>query len=301
MAHLFYVAYHGIGMAGIGMCIMHDANHGAYSKYPRLNKILGYTMNLIGANANNWKIQHNVLHHTYTNIAEVDEDLNTPSLLRFAPSKDYRKIHRFQHLYAWFFYGILSLNWVTFKDFKQMRRYRTMGLLNKGKSNTKNLIDLLIWKLIYYSYIIVIPLIVLPTPWWLVVLGFVSLHFVTGSVLSIIFQAAHVMPDIQFPLPNEEGNIDNNWTVHQLLTTTNFASKSKVFSWMIGGLNYQVEHHLFSNICHVHYPRISKIVAETAKEYGVPYNMEGSFVRVIGKHIQLLKDLGRSQDYLKMA
>ncbi len=288
----------GFGMAGIGMGVMHDAIHGSYSKSRRVNKYLGYTMNLIGANATVWKIQHNVLHHTYTNIHDSDDDINTPFFLRFSPNTKRNWLHQFQYIYVWFFYGLSTISWVTTKDFIRINRYRKMGFFDAKNSFKKELIKLTGWKIIYYSYALALPLIMISQPWWLIVLAFVSMHFLTGLLISIIFQTAHVMPSTQFPIPNENGIIENDWTIHQLATTTNYSPKSKFFSWLIGGLNYQVEHHLLPNICHVHYKSISHIIAETAKEYGIPYHMKKTFFAALIDHVKMLKQLGKSNSTL---
>ncbi|WP_227009053.1 fatty acid desaturase family protein [Christiangramia fulva] len=283
----------GFGMAGIGMGVMHDAIHGSYSNNSRLNRFLGYTMNFIGANSTVWRLQHNVLHHTFTNIPESDDDINMPFFLRFSPHKKKYKIHKFQFIYVWFFYGISTLAWITMKDFVKLFRYRNIGLIESKKEFQEKLIELSIWKLSYYIYALVLPAIFLPFSFWIVLLAFVCMHLVTGLMISCVFQVAHIMPGIVFPEINKDGEIKNNWLVHQFLTTTNFAPKSRILSWMIGGLNYQIEHHLFPNICHVHYRQISPIVKSTALEYGIPYNEKSSFAGAISDHVKMLKSLGK--------
>ena len=246
----------GLGMAGIGMGVMHDAIHGSYSKNQKVNKLMGYTMNLIGANATVWKIQHNVLHHTYTNIEASDDDIHTPFFLRFSPHAKRYWVHKFQFLYVWFFYGLSTISWITAKDFVNMSRYKKMGLI-KGSSKFRwEIIKVAAWKLLYYTYALILPIILVPLAPWVVILAFLCMHFVTGVLISAVFQTAHVMPETDFPLPNKDGLIANNWTFHQLATTSNFSPKNKILSWLIGGLNYQVEHHLFPNICHIHYKKI---------------------------------------------
>ena len=283
----------GIGMAGIGLSVMHDANHGAYSKNKKINDLLGSSLNLIGGNSAIWKIQHNVLHHTYTNIDGMDEDITTIDLLRFTPHKKRYPIHRFQHIYAWFFYGIMTLYWISTKEFSQLIRYKKMGLI-KGEGKFRYLMTkLILWKIIYYGYTLVIPLIVLPISWWAILIGFLSMHFICGVILGSVFQSAHVMPDVNFPLADDDGKMESHWAVHQLLTTTNFSPKSRIFSWFIGGLNYQIEHHLFPNICHIHYKNLSVIVKRTAEEFGLPYYTKKNFLAAILGHIQMLRNLGR--------
>jgi linoleoyl-CoA desaturase len=283
----------GLGMAGIGMGVMHDAIHGSYSKNRQVNKYMGYTMNLIGANASVWRVQHNVLHHNYTNIDEADDDLNAPFFLRFSPHAKKYWIHRFQHYYIWFFYGLSTLSWVTTKDFIRLKRYRNKGFFS-GKNEYRNeLLYLIAWKILYYAYALVLPLIMVPLAPWIIVLAFLCMHFVTGLAISVVFQTAHVMPDTQFPLPDENGLIANNWTIHQLATTSNYSPKSRFFSWLIGGLNFQVEHHLLPNVCHVHYKNISPIIAATAEEYGIPYHSKKTFMAAIYEHTKMLRHLGR--------
>jgi linoleoyl-CoA desaturase len=260
----------GLGMAGIGMGVMHDAIHGSYSKNKKINTLLGYTFNLIGANSTIWKIQHNVLHHTYTNIDHADDDLNSPFFLRFSPHAKHYWVHKFQHIYIWFFYGISTLSWITTKDFVRLKRFRDMGFLDKKYEYEKTFVSMALWKLLYYSYALVLPMIILPFSWGVILLAFLCMHFVTGTLVSIVFQIAHIMPVNEFPLPDSDGKMNENWYAHQFATTTNFSPDSNLLFWLVGGLNYQVEHHVLPDVCHVHYKNLTKIVSETAQEYGMP-------------------------------
>lgn len=286
----------GLGMAGIGMGVMHDAIHGSYSKNKKINTLLGYTFNLIGANATVWKIQHNVLHHTYTNIDHADDDLNAPFFLRFSPHAKHYWLHQFQHIYIWFFYGISTLSWITTKDFVRMKRYRNLGFLDKKNEYKKALVSMTAWKLFYYSYALLLPMIMVSFSWWIILLAFLSMHLVTGLLVSIIFQIAHIMPVNEFPLPDEQGLINDNWYGHQFATTSNFSPKSNLLFWLIGGLNYQIEHHVLPDVCHVHYKDLTKIVSETAKEYGMPYHVKKSLVHAIWDHTKMLRSLGKKHE-----
>jgi linoleoyl-CoA desaturase len=283
----------GLGMAGIGMGVMHDAIHGSYSKNKKINTLLGYSFNLIGANATVWKIQHNVLHHTYTNIEHADDDLNAPFFLKFSPHAKHYWVHQFQHIYIWFFYGISTISWITTKDFVRLKRYKNMGLLSEKNEYKNELMSMTAWKLFYYSYALVLPMIMLPFSWGLILLAFICMHFVTGLLVSIVFQIAHIMPDTSFPLPDEQGIINDNWYGHQLATTSNFSPNSKLLFWLIGGLNYQVEHHLLPDVCHVHYKNLTKIVSETAQEFGMPYHVKKSMFHAIVDHTKMLRMLGK--------
>lgn len=284
----------GLGKAGIGLSVMHDANHGGYSAKPWVNNMLGFSLNVIGGNAFNWKVQHNVLHHTYTNIHEVDEDISPRGVLRMAPESNWHPLHRFQHWYAWFLYGLLTFVWILVKDFTRLSRYTHEGLVAKQKASVATeWIILIITKIVYVSYIFVIPSIILPIAWWQVFIGFFIMHYISGFILAIIFQPAHVIEGTEYPMPDTEGNLENNWAIHQMHTTTNFAQKSRIFSWYVGGLNFQVEHHLFPQICHVHYRKIAPIVEATAKEFGVPYKSKPTFMNALGAHWRLMRELGK--------
>lgn len=287
----------GLGMAGIGLSIMHDANHGAYSVKPWVNNLLGMSLNLVGGHALNWKIQHNVLHHTYTNVHEVDEDISPRGVLRMAPGSEWKPFHRFQHMYAWFFYGLLTFVWILFKDFGRIIRYQKEGMLKKQKASAaKEWMILIATKVIYVTYIFVIPMLLLPVSFGQVFVGFFAMHFVSGFILAIIFQPAHVVEGTEYPVADEKGNLENNWAIHQMHTTTNFGHRHRLFSWYVGGLNYQVEHHLFPNICHVHYRNIAPIVEQTAKEFGVPYKSKETFLDAVIAHARLMKELGRKPE-----
>ncbi|MDN3644015.1 acyl-CoA desaturase [Lutimonas halocynthiae] len=282
----------GLGMAGIGMSVMHDAIHGSYSRNKKINTLLGYTLNLIGANARVWKIQHNVLHHTYTNIDHADDDINTPFFLRFSPNAEHNSIQRFQHIYIWFIYAISTLFWITSKDFVRLKRFKSMGFLDKKNEYNKALMSMTAWKILYYSYALILPMIMLPQAWWLILLAFLCMHFVTGILVSIVFQIAHIMPTNKFPLPNKMGVMDDDWYGHQFATTSNFSPKSNLLFWLIGGLNYQVEHHVLPDVCHVHYKKLTKIVSDTAQEFGMPYHVKKSIFHAILDHMKMLRLLG---------
>ncbi|ARV05756.1 acyl-CoA desaturase [Polaribacter sp. SA4-10] len=285
----------GFGMSGIGMGVMHDAIHGSYAKNITINTLLSYSFNLIGGNASVWRIQHNVLHHTYTNIDHADDDLNAPYFLRFSPNAKHYWMHQYQHIYIWFFYSLSTISWITTKDFVRLKRFRDMGFLNKKNEYKKTLIAMTAWKIFYYSYALILPMIMLPFSWYLILLAFLCMHFVTGLLVSIVFQIAHIMPDTTFPLPDEQGMMNNNWYGHQFATTTNFSPKSNILFWLIGGLNYQVEHHVLPDVCHVHYKKLTKIVADTAEEFGMPYHVKKSMLQAIIDHTKMLKQLGEKE------
>lgn len=287
----------GLGMAGIGLSIMHDANHGSYSNKAWVNDLLGLTLNAVGGHALNWKVQHNVLHHTYTNIHDVDEDISPRGIIRMAPESKWIPMHKYQHYYAWFFYGLMTLVWVFVKDFVRLIKYQREGLIKKQKTTAlREWVFMLATKAVYFTYIFAVPMWVLNLSFVQVLIGFLVMHYIAGFILAIIFQPAHVVEGTEYPMPDENGNLENSWAIHQLHTTTNFGHKAKLFSWYVGGLNYQVEHHLFPNICHVHYRKISKIVEQTAGEFGLPYKSKETFLQAIAAHARQLKWLGHKPE-----
>lgn len=294
---LFFLwAMMGFGMAFIGLCIMHDALHGSYSRKKSVNTLMGICTVLIGVDAKIWQIQHNVLHHTYTNIEHADEDIQPRFVLRFSPHQPRKWFHRYQHIYAVFFYGISTIIWVFAKDYIKLFQYRAKGLVKKGTEFNKHLAFMLFRKFFYYFFILVLPIMVLNVSPWTVFLMFVTLHFVAGICLTMVFQPAHVIDTSDFILQEEE-QIDVNWYVHQLYTTSNFAMDNKLLSWFVGGLNFQVEHHMFPNICHVHYRDISKILQNAVKEFELPYYAQKTFTSAILGHFKTLRALGRGDTY----
>lgn len=283
----------GVGMAGIGFSVMHDANHGTYSKNKNVNKAIAFVISLIGGTSINWKIQHNVLHHSYTNIEGYDEDISLEPLLRLSPSQKRYKMHRFQAFYVWGLYSIMTLYWFSVKDFDQIKRYKNKDLLKgQGITFNKALAGIIVNKMLYVGVLLVLPLVFATTTWWVTLIGFVIMHVVCGLLLSTVFQCAHVIEETAFFEADENSSMENNWAVHQMKTTLNFAQKNRLLSWFVGGLNFQIEHHLFPNICHVHYRKISKIVKETAKEYQLPYHTHKSFFTALKSHIVFLNKLG---------
>jgi linoleoyl-CoA desaturase len=290
----------GLAMAGIGFGIAHDANHGAYSANPRVNAGLGLVFDLLGANGYMWRITHNVIHHTYTNIHGVDEDLEVSPLLRLSPHSPHRWFHRFQHLYAPFAYSMSTLNWVYWKDFDYFRR-RRLGPYQDRRHPRGHVALLVGAKLLYYGWSVVLPLLVLDFSWWQILIGYLIVHLSGGLVLGVVFQLAHVVEQASQPLPDDLGRMPNGWLVHEMVTTANFSTRNRLLTWYVGGLNHQVEHHLFPRTCSVHYPRISGIVREVASKHGVPYHSNPTLWSAIRSHWRMLRQLGRPMEALPSA
>jgi linoleoyl-CoA desaturase len=282
----------GLFTAFVGFNISHDAVHGSLSNSNFVNRLMGYTFNLAGTNKYMWKLIHNVIHHTYTNIPGYDEDLEPVSLIRLSTENKLKKVHRYQHYYAYFFYSLTSIAWVFKKDFETFFR-KKLGNYENKKHPIKEYIVLFASKAVYFFIFLVLPIMLVGVPWWATLIGFLAMHMIQGITLAVVFQLAHVVEGTTFPLPDEKGDVMNNWTIHQLNTTANFARKSFLASWFFGGLNYQIEHHLFPHICHIHYPSISKIVEKTAVEFGISYHDNETMWDALKSHTRMLKLFGR--------
>lgn len=285
----------GIGEAGIGMSVMHDAAHGAFSKKKWVNSLFASTMFILGSNVFNWKVQHNLLHHTYTNIYGFDQDISTKAGIRLCNHAPLKKYNRFQFVYAFLLYGMMTISKL-FSDLGQLVEFNKNGITKEQKTNgTKEIFVLVVTKLLYFTIVLGLPFMFSSYLWFEILIGFLIMHLTAGIIMSVIFQMAHVVEGADQPLPDKNGVIHHEWLVHQLATTTDFAPKNFILNWYVGGLNFQIEHHLFSNICHIHYKRIAPIVRQTAQEYGITYNVKPTFAIALKSHVVRLKELGREK------
>ncbi len=294
---LFYGLWAVLGffIAMVSVNIGHDAIHEAYSKKKWVNKLLSHTFNLNGASAYMWTKMHNTAHHTYTNVDGYDEDIESLPIIRMNPEKELKPIHRYQHLYAVWFYGLATLSWVLIKDYVKFFKNEVGNFSDKSHPK-KEYFYLFFYKAIHYTLFFILPFIVITQPVVHIILGILLMHYIAGFTLAIIFMLAHVVEETHFPVPDTSGNLEDSWAVHQLYTTANFSPKSRLASFLTGGLNLQIEHHLFPNICSIHYRNLSKIVRKTAKEFDFPY-YEGSFSYMVGSHFRFLKKMGREKNY----
>lgn len=281
----------GVGMAGIGFAVAHDALHGAYSSRPWVNRLLGFSFDILGANGYMWRMTHNIVHHTYTNIQGVDGDLEVSPYLRLSPRSAWRPIHRYQQWYALAAYSLSTLVWVTIKDFKYFTR-ADGGPYHSERHPPREVALLIGFKALYYSWSLVIPMLVLDVAWWQVLLGWLAMHLTAGLILGIVFQLAHVVEETAHPAPDESGNMEQAWMVHEMETTANFGRKNRLLTWYVGGLNYQIEHHLFPKVCSIHYPEISEIVRSVALKHGMPYHEHRTFLGAVRSHLRVLRKLG---------
>lgn len=278
-------------IATIGFNVMHDGSHGSFSKNKWKNKLAAASLSMLGANHFMWNMKHNILHHSFTNVDGVDDDIEIGVLMRMAPTQKRYWMHRFQHFYFWFLYMLLYVFWIFFTDYQKYFS-KKIGSVPIKKMNLNDHIEFWAVK-IYHSFIfVVIP--ILMVGWFNWLMGFLLVTLVSGLVLSIVFQLAHTVEDTHFPIADTDNNkLPDEFAAHQLKTTANFATRSKTISWLVGGLNFQIEHHLFPKISHVHYPAISKIIKNVCLEYQVQYIEYPTMYKAVAAHIQFLKRLGK--------
>ncbi|MEQ1552922.1 MAG: acyl-CoA desaturase [Ferruginibacter sp.] len=282
----------GFFMAFIGFSVMHDANHGSYSANHKLNDFVGLTLNLLGASSFFWKQKHNILHHTYPNVDGLDDDIAKSPIIRQCESQKWVPAHKVQHIYLTFIYALSPIFWVFIMDPTKYFTHKINGT-TLWKMSLKNHIIFWVTKVYYVFIFLVIPILA----WgWAGLVGYIITNMVLGVTLSFVFQLAHVVEGTEFESIGLDTtkHIETAWAVFQLKTTSNFAMHNKFISWCVGGLNFQVEHHLFPKISHIHYPAISKIVQQKCKEFNVPYNYNNSLFGAIASHFKVMKDLGKS-------
>lgn len=280
----------GAVLASIGFNVMHDACHGSYSSKKWVNEVLGLSLNALGGNAFIWKFKHNILHHTYTNVDGIDDDIAKSPLMRQCRSQKWVPAHRWQHIYVVPVYAISSFAWVFLMDFNKYFKQNVNGTPLQKMSSYDHF---LFWfsKILYAIFYIAIPVLMVGWAKWLI--GFAVMHVVMGLTLAIVFQLAHVVEETSFESSGEgHTQIENAWAVHQIRTTANFAPNNRLIGWFVGGLNYQVEHHLFPRISHVHYPALSKIVQQTCRDFDLPYHSYPTMSASIVSHFRMMKSLG---------
>ncbi|MBD3630601.1 acyl-CoA desaturase [Cyclobacterium sp.] len=278
--------------AFIGFNVMHDGAHGSFSDKAWINKMAGISINFLGANVFMWKTKHNVVHHSYTNVEGVDDDLNAGSFLRLSPSQKKFKIHRFQHYYFPLTYALLYLYWVFFTDYKKYVT-RKVGMVPIQKMKLSDHISFWSFKAIHLILFVAIPVYMMGWSQWIV--GFLVYSLFAGLLLTMVFQLAHSLEETAFPVPSPATNsLEDEWMIHQIRTTANFATGYKLLTWFLGGLNYQVEHHLFPKISHIHYPAISKIIKQACKDYNINYLEHEKLRWAFLSHFRHLRVLGKA-------
>jgi len=281
----------GLILASIGFNVMHDANHGSYSSRKWVNGTLGLTLNALGGNSFIWKQKHNIIHHTYTNVDGIDDDIAKSPFIRMCSSQVWVPAHRLQHLYTPVLYAFSSMIWILYQDFE---KYFKRKIVDTPLSKMSKADHVIFWisKILYLLFYIAIPVVLMG--WQHGLLFFLSMHIGLGLTLSIVFQLAHVVEETEFESASGDAKeIENEWAIHQVKTTANFSPNRPIISWFVGGLNYQVEHHLFPRISHIHYPALSKLVQKECEAFNLPYNSLPSLKSAVISHFRFIKTLGR--------
>ncbi|HZN66598.1 MAG TPA: acyl-CoA desaturase [Tepidisphaeraceae bacterium] len=282
----------GLATAAIGFNIQHDGGHHAYSERPWVNKATALTLDLIGGSSYLWHWKHVVYHHTYVNITGHDTDIDLGVLGRLSPHQKWYPFHRWQHFYIWPLYGLMTIKWQLYDDFRDALTGR-MGGHKFPRPTGWDLVVFLAGKIVFLTLAFAIPFLFHPV--WLVFLIYGVAAAVAGIVLSVVFQLAHCVEGAEFPLPEQgTARIEHAWAVHQAETTVDFARRSRVVAWLLGGLNFQIEHHLLPRICHVNFPALSKVVEATCRQFGVKFAEHHSFRAGVASHFRWLRQMGRS-------
>jgi linoleoyl-CoA desaturase len=281
----------GLAMAGIGFSVQHDANHGGYSDHKSVNRVLASTLDVLGASSYVWSWKHNIFHHSHPNVVGLDADIDIQPFCRVAPGQRLHAAHRFQHFYIWLLYGLLAVKWNFVDDFKDVLTGR-VGKQKMPRPTGRTLVGVLGGKLFFFGWALVLPAFFHPV--WKVALCYAVTSFVLGVTLASVFQLAHCVEEAAFPeVPQGSGLFPREWAVHQVETTVDFARGNPLVCWYLGGLNFQVVHHLFPRVCHLHYPALSRIIEDTCREHGVRYRAQKSVGAALGSHVRWLKRMGR--------
>jgi len=280
----------GLTVVAIGFNIMHDANHEAYSERRWVNRLMGVTLDVVGGSSYFWRWKHNVFHHTFVNVAGYDTDINLAGFGRLTPQHRRLPIHRWQHFYAWFLYGVMVFKWQLYDDFRLVFT-RRMDTHLCPRPRGSELAVFIAGKIVFFSFAFALPLWLQPV--FAVAAVYAVAALVTGVVLGVVFQLAHCVEQADFPVEAEAGRMAAPWAVHQVETSVDFARDNRAVSWLLGGLNFQIEHHLFSRICHVNYPAIAPVVETTCREYGVRYKSNTTVLSALGSHYRWLRAMGR--------
>jgi linoleoyl-CoA desaturase len=252
---------------------------------------MGWTADaLLGFSSYAWRVKHNVAHHTYTNVDGYDDDISQTPFARLTPTQEPKWWYRLQHIYIWPLYSVMVLRWQTGADIAALIRGR-IGNSPMHTPRRWDLAGLVAGKAIFVSWAIVVPL--LFYPWWVVAAGYVGYTMATSLVTATTFQLAHCVEEAGFVSAEELTANKRIWAVHEVETTVNFCPRNAFLTWVLGGLNYQIEHHLFPRVSHTHYPQIAEIVRRNAAKHGVRYTAQPSLRAALRSHQRHLRALGR--------
>lgn len=295
LSFLFALAM-GYFAAQIGLSIQHDANHGAYSDVHWLGYLMSTSLDFVGASSFMWRQQHVVGHHSFTNVENYDPDIRVkdPDVRRVTYKQPIQKYHSFQHIYLGALYGLLALKGVLVDDFAAALT-GSIGPVKIPKMTTLEFGVFIGGKILYTLYMFVLPSFFSHHNVSIRAILYIVSQLVCGWTLAFLFQLAHVVPEAAFPvvdLSDGQPKLHQGWAAMQVRTTTNFCTNSMLWTHLSGGLNFQIEHHLFPSVCHLYYPSIHPIVKATCKDFNVPYHSYPSFWTALKAHLLHLKNVG---------
>eukprot|EP00818_Percolomonas_sp_WS_P001012 CAMPEP_0117437580 /NCGR_PEP_ID=MMETSP0759-20121206/1596_1 /TAXON_ID=63605 /ORGANISM="Percolomonas cosmopolitus, Strain WS" /LENGTH=530 /DNA_ID=CAMNT_0005229215 /DNA_START=29 /DNA_END=1619 /DNA_ORIENTATION=+ len=279
----------GWSTANIGMNIMHDGNHGAFSNRWYLNSLTGYSFDFMGGSSFVWRMIHTNGHHVNTNVEEKDPDIHTnePHFRRIRDSQKWHFWYWFQPFYLPIMYSTLIFEFA-FRDFAAMILGAWGGTIFQEVSLTEWIVFLLV-KLWYVGYQFVVPRVIIGLSWSHIALVYCLCSMVGSEILVCMFQVNHVTDKAEMTHCDEDTfEVPHDWASFQIRGSTDFAPGSWFWNHFSGGLNHQIEHHLFPSMSHVHYPAIQPIVEQTCEEFGVPYRYYDTFWDALRGHFRVL-------------
>jgi len=291
----FLSALMGFALAGVGLNLMHEANHGVYNPRKWLNYLIGSIINLMGSHKYLWDLRHNTLHHVYTNVIGVDYDMVKTPLVRLTTRTPRRWFHKYQHFYCMLIYINYTIIWIMIYDWIHLVHfYGTIGTGKKHRIPVLTIISIVFWKAFHLALTIYLPYVLLDIALWQVLIGWVTMHWLLSAVIGVSFQLNHTMEGTQNAVPSKEGRLAENWSQYMLKTSFNFSTKNRLITYFLGGLNFQIEHHLFPNMSYTHYYNIAPMIKEVLQKYGITYNDSGGWLHAVWSHLKYLKRIGQA-------
>lgn len=288
----FYIFYllTGIGVLLLAFNVSHDAAHDVITRDKKTNGwLFAWSFNLQGNNAYIWRKFHIESHHLYTNVHGSDIDVLMNPVFRMTKHQPRKWYHKYQYLYAPALYLFYSLNWTLVRE--TLMIFGVSSRTIHFKLPKREVVKLVLLKLFYTGYMIVLPILLLPFAWWHVLLAFLLNHFIVSIIFTGVLGVSHLSDMVEHPDADENNKLIESWALLQMKTSVDYNADSKFLNWVLGGFNAHTLHHLFPNVCHIHYLDMVKILRTTSKEFGISYN-ETSYLKALQSHFRFLKKMG---------
>ena len=286
---------YGVASLLLALSVGHDAAHDAVFFSKRLNRITQFLcFCLLGADPYLWRLRHVKSHHVFPNVNGCDIDIDSNMFLRLTPNHRRRWYHRFQHLYAPIIFWLVDIHTVFIQDFQYLFKRRLANLVDIRHS-IGAYASFAACKLVYVLIVFLVPLWMLPLPWWQVLAGALIMSFVASCLFVYLLIGTHFAEETEFPEVGADGSIDHDWAVHAMITSLDWSPYSRLAQFLSGGANAHAAHHLFPNVCHIHYIAITRIIARAAREYGFTHNVS-TLPRMVRSHFRFLKAMGNAEE-----